>query len=74
MSKSYQQITLQLYKIIPELTSDIWKKIIQNFKLQEITNIFKQINKRSYYNYKTKYNIYFVVHSHLKCLQQLVNL
>ena len=51
MSKSYQQIALQLYNKYPELGSDIWIKIIQEVKLEE-KNMYKKINKRSYYNYK----------------------
>ena len=49
--KPYQQIVLQLYKKYPELTSDIWIKIIQQVKIKE-KDIYKKINKRSYYNYK----------------------
>ena len=33
--KPYQQIVLQLYKKYPELTSDIWIKIIQQVKIKE---------------------------------------
>ena len=65
MSKSYQQIALQLYKKYPELTSDIWKKIIQELKLKE-KNIYKKINIRSYYNYKLNIIFTFWADSHLK--------
>jgi hypothetical protein len=65
MSKSYQQIALQLYTKYPELGSDIWKKIIQELKLEE-KNIYKKINKRSYYNYKLNIIFTFWADSHLK--------
>ena len=65
MSKPYHQIALQLYKKYPELTSDIWKKIIKELKLKE-KNIYKKINIRSYYNYKLNIIFTFWADSHLK--------
>lgn len=65
MSNTYQQILLEMYSKYPELSMDIWINIIQKVKLQE-KNIFKKINKRSYYNYRLNIIFTFWADSHLK--------
>ena len=55
MSRRYRQIALQLYTKYPELSSDIWKRIIQEVKREEeIIYSYNKINKHSYYNYKLR--------------------
>ena len=65
MNRPYESIAIELYKKYPELTSDIWKKIIQELKLKE-KNIYKKINIRSYYNYKLTIIFTLWCDSHLK--------